>query len=96
MRIDLNPSAMPELERSRGSGSAAKAGQGNVNGCPESSDDVASLSTGSDAVASLRAQLDQVPDIRQQRVEMLRQAIGEGQFTISPNRIAEGMLAEAK
>ncbi len=93
MRIDLTPNSMPGVERGQGSGASAKAGQGAANGVPANADDVAQLSADSDAVASLRSYLDGVPDVRQQRVESLRQAISQGQFAISPERIAAGMLA---
>jgi len=95
MRVDLNPSAVSELERSQGSGSAANASQATASSLASSGDDVAHLSTGSDAVTSLRSQLDSVPDVRQQRVEAARQAISTGQFVVSPERIAAGMLAES-
>lgn len=90
MRIDLTTNSMPEMGRSQTSGTSAT---GLTGGVSSNADDVAKLSTSSDAVASLRAQLDGVPDVRQQRVESLRQAISAGQFTISPQRIADGMLA---
>jgi len=93
MRIDLTTNSMPELERSQSSASSAKTGQSPTNGVPANADDVAQLSTGSDAIANLRAQLNQVPDVRQQRVEYLRQAISAGQFAVSPDRIADAMLA---
>lgn len=53
------------------------------------------LSTGSDAVQRLKAQLDGVPDVRQQQVESLRQAVADGSFKVSPEHIAEAMLAGA-
>lgn len=93
MRIDLNPSAMPELDRSQGSGRAAKSAESSISGVPANQDDMASLSTGSDAVAAMRTQLDNVPDVRQQRVEALRQSISQGTYAISPQGIAEGMLS---
>ena len=93
MRIDLTTNSMPELERSQSSGTSANAAARPTGSVSGNADDVAQLSTSSDAVASLRAQLDGVPDVRQQRVESLRQAISAGQFTISPQRIADGMLA---
>jgi len=93
MRIDLITNPMPELGRSQTSGTSASVATGPTGGVPSNADDVAQLSTGSAAISNLRAQLDAVPDIRQQRVESLRQAISAGQFTISPERIAAGMLA---
>ena len=92
MRIDLNPSAMPELTRSSGSAAAAPAGQPAVTNPADASDDVASLSTGSASVQKLKAQLDAVPDVRQQLVEALRQTVAAGSYTASPQHIAQAML----
>jgi flagellar biosynthesis anti-sigma factor FlgM len=93
MRIDLTTNSMPEMERSQGSAGSSRATPGLASGVPPNADDVAQLSTGSDAVASLRSQLDGVPDVRQQRIDFLRQSMNAGQFVISPERIAEGMLS---
>jgi negative regulator of flagellin synthesis FlgM len=98
MRIDLNPSSLPELARSNGAAGAAQPGQPTVGNPADAAtaattDDVAHLSTGSDAVQRLKTQLDAVPDVRQQRVDALRQAVADGSFQVSPQQIAEAMLA---
>ncbi len=93
MRIELNPSSMPELERSNGSANAGKTGETIAGANSSVADDVAQLSTGSDSVQSLKAQLDSVPEVRQQRVDGLRQAIADGSFKVSPQRIAEAMMS---
>jgi flagellar biosynthesis anti-sigma factor FlgM len=41
------------------------------------------------------ARLAGIPDLRQTRVEALRQAIQAGTYVISPDRIAEAMLASS-
>jgi flagellar biosynthesis anti-sigma factor FlgM len=88
---------MPEPAQSIqsiGPAGAAPAGQPAVTDqAGPTPEDLAHLSTGSDAVHRLKAQLDTVPDVRQQRVESLRQAFGDGSFKISPEHIAEAMLA---
>jgi len=94
MRIDLNPSSMPELERSSNSAGATKVAGGATPHATPGTGDVAQLATGSEGVGSLRVQLDKVPDIRQERVAALRQAVTNGTFKISPERIAEAMLAD--
>jgi len=96
MIINLNTSAMTEVSRSGGSAETATA---KVK--PEAVDkqavgvteDVAELSGATQAVPALKAQLDRLPDVRQERVQSLQQAIANGSFTISPQRIAEAMLA---
>ena len=93
MRIDLNPSAMPELGRSREAAAGTKPGDVTKLVAPDA-EDVAHLSSGSDAVHKLKLQLDAVPEVRQQRVDALRQAISDGTYKISPQGIATAMLAE--
>lgn len=95
MKIDLDPSSTLELAKSSGSATVGKPGENPTIGSAAQSEDTANLSTGSDAVASLRSQLDSVPDVRQDRVQALQQAISQGQFVVSPGRIAAGILAEA-
>ena len=97
MKIDLNPSSTPELSRS--SASAGMSGPSKdrrtaVDGRNPLADDVAQLSTGSDAVQNLKVELEKLPDVRQARVESLRQAINNGSFKVSPERIAQAMLAD--
>ena len=94
MRIDLSPSTTPQLDRSNGPAAPAQATQATMEAIAPSAGDVAHLSTGSDAVQQLKAQLDRVPEVRQQRVNDLRQAIGNGTFQVSPGQIASAMLAE--
>ncbi len=93
MRIDLNPSAMPELGRSGEAAAGTKPLDATNLAAPDA-EDVAHLSSGSDAVQKLKLQLDALPDIRQQRVDALRQAISDGSYKISPQGIATAMLAE--
>jgi len=94
MRIDLSPSAMPELGRSSDAVGGTKSADVTRAAAPNA-DDVAQLSSGSDAVAKLKMQLDTVPEVRQQRVEALKQAIGDGTYRISPHAVATAMLADA-
>ena len=49
----------------------------------------------SNTAAALEGRLQAVPEVRQQRVEALRNAISAGTFRISPQRIADAMLAES-
>jgi flagellar biosynthesis anti-sigma factor FlgM len=93
MRIDLNSSAMPELDRSPSATSGAKTHD--LTSRPSAiAEDSAMLSTGRDAVQTLKAQLDQIPEIRQQKVESLRQALAEGRYQAHPQQIAAAMVAE--
>lgn len=93
MRIDLNPSATPELDRSKSATSGPKT-HDMTNKPPATAEDVAHLATGSDAVQTLKAQLDNVPEIRQQKVDSLKQAIAQGAYQMHPQQIAAAMLAD--
>ncbi len=95
MRIDLNPSSMPELERSNGSANAGKTAETIAGANSSVADDVAQLSTGSDSVQLLKAQLGSVPELRQPRVDALRQAIADGRFKVSPQRTAAAMMSDS-
>jgi negative regulator of flagellin synthesis FlgM len=96
MRIDLNPSTTPQLDRSHGPAASAQSAQETTGPAISGALDVANLSTGSDAVQQLKANLDSVPDVRQQRVSDLRRAIGNGTFQVSPRQIADAMLADTR
>jgi len=93
MRIDLNPSGMPELGRSSDAAAGAKPADMTKLAAPNA-EDIAHLSSGSDAVQKLKMQLDAFPEIRQQRVDALKQAINDGTYTISPHAVATAMLAD--
>ena len=93
MRIDLNPSAMPELERSQGAACGAKT-HAMTNRPAANSEEVAHLSTGSEAMQTLKAQLDKVPELRQNKVDSLKQAIADGSYQMSPQKIADAMLGD--
>lgn len=95
MRIDLNPTLIHELGRSDNAVPAAHAGRANGKEATDKEDTV-QLSTGSDALASLKAQLDGVPDIRQDKVQALRHALATGTYQVSPQAIAEAMIADLK
>jgi negative regulator of flagellin synthesis FlgM len=94
MRIDLNQPPRTQLYRSNSSAEAKKTAQQATVGAVSPANDVVALSSGGTAVQTLRAQMDQVPDIRQQRVSELQQAVRQGSFQVSPDRIAGAMLGE--
>lgn len=57
-------------------------------------DDITNLCSGNDAVQKLKMQLYALPDIRQERVDVLKQAIRDGAYKISPLAVATAMLSE--
>ncbi len=92
MRIDLTPVSMPDLANDRGS---AVAGKGASVSAAVAGDDVARLDTGQESVSLMKAQIDAVPEIRQALVDRLRQAMSSGTYKVSPDGIADRMLAES-
>ena len=57
--------------------------------------DTAAVSGTADLVDALAKLADSSADVRQDRVQALRYAIGQGTYEISPERIADAMLAQA-
>ena len=93
MRIDLTSTLIPELKGGGQTTPTARAGQALAAEVPGSGEDVVQLSTSSDVVNRLHDYLAGVPDVRQARVNELRQAVSDGSFAISAERIADAMLS---
>ncbi|MFY9561127.1 MAG: flagellar biosynthesis anti-sigma factor FlgM [Terriglobales bacterium] len=45
-------------------------------------------------VRALEGQVLAQPEVRQQRVELLRQALGKGEYAVSDGQVADAMLAD--
>lgn len=58
------------------------------------STDEARLSADRDTVQSLHAELWRLPELRMEKVEALRKAITNGDYRVSPERIAEAMYRD--
>lgn len=56
--------------------------------------DQASFSFDQSRVRSLENQVLAQPEVRQQRVELLRQSLGKGEYAVSDGQVAEAMLAD--
>ena len=95
MRIDLTPPSMPELEPSRGSSGTSEGTGASIQSTRQTDHDLATLSTGTAAVNRFKSLLESVPEVRHALVDRLRQAVSDGSFQVSPQAIAEGMLAGA-
>ncbi len=59
-------------------------------------EDTTRLSTDSAAVKSLTAKALTAPDVRQDKVEALRQAIQNGDYTIDPAMVAQALIRESE
>lgn len=90
MRIDLNHTPqLPEPSRSGSAqNSALAASASEVLG----GEDQAQLSGAHAQVLALVAQAVQLPDVREQRVQLLRQAIQSGQYQSNPENTAAAVF----
>ncbi len=93
MRIDSSPYSSLSIEIGQSvrpkATSTVKAESSNTV-----ADDSAVLSTSEEAVRSLESEIKNLPEVRQERVATLRSSIQKNQYSISPEKIAEGIYRE--
>ena len=92
MRIDLFNSAASQV-----SGQAnAKQIKAQDTQAPDAAGDGdrTTLTSGSGSISALVSQAMSSPEIRQDKVQMLQQAIGSGQYKLEPEQIAGAMIDE--
>ena len=92
MKVELNRPALDSVPATQGS-PVEVAGEHALH-APE--EDKATLSTDKASVEALAAQALSSPEIRQDKVEVLRQAIKSGQYKLEPDGIAEAMIRESQ
>ena len=90
MRIDLN-SPFQRGAQAEKSGKPSKST--NVHASRVSDD--AGLSEDSVTLSSLALKALESPEVRQDKVDGLRQAIQNGQYSVNPQQVAEAMLNHA-
>jgi len=105
MRIDLNTAGPEPAEK----GTAGRAGQAEVTGTGASSAsgstsgsttsgtsgvDQTRFSFDQTRVQSLEAQVLAQPEIRAAKVQSLQQAIGNGEYSVVPSRVADALVSE--
>jgi flagellar biosynthesis anti-sigma factor FlgM len=101
MRIDLNTAGPEPAEK----GTAGRAGQAEVTGTGASSAsgstaggtsgvDQTRFSFDQTRVQSLEAQVLAQPEIRAAKVQSLQQAIGNGEYSVGPSRVADALIGE--
>lgn len=88
MRVDLTKAGL-ELPEPSNAGRAGQTASDSGSGT-----DQASLSFDQARVQSLETQVLAQPEIRQAKVEALRQAIGDGEYAVSPGQVADAMTSE--
>lgn len=93
MRIDLGGSAALSIggEQSVGGSSGSS---GSIAGV-QAPEDTTSLSSSSLSVSSLATQALEAADSMEARVESLRAAVSNSQYTLDPSALAEAMLSES-
>jgi negative regulator of flagellin synthesis FlgM len=79
------------VEKIRGSNAVGSAGSGSTTAGGSGSDSV-QITDSARAMASLSQAVNAEPDVDTARVAALQQAIGSGQYSIDPQRIANRLL----
>ena len=70
--------------------------QQNGSASVESGQDQAQLSGNGGTVQQLKTMLSQVPEVRQDRVDALRQAIGNGSYQVSDQQLGDAIGSALK
>jgi flagellar biosynthesis anti-sigma factor FlgM len=92
MRINLDQGLQPAAETDRSSTSNTQAAA--PSGGYGVGDDQAELSGTQVQVGALAAQAMQLPEVRTERVQALRQAVQEGNYSPSAESVAGALLTE--
>ena len=90
MRINLNSPPQPSHDSSSRTSSASNDGPSASH--PLAGEDQAQLSGIHIRGQALAAQISQLPEVRQERVQALRQAIQNGQYQASPEKVAGALF----
>jgi flagellar biosynthesis anti-sigma factor FlgM len=92
MRIDLHYG--PQVSSEPRSGSAQNSiSSATSSGSALPGEDEAVLSGAHVQVAALAAQASQLPEVREERVQSLRLAVANGEYTPDPQKVAGAMMA---
>jgi flagellar biosynthesis anti-sigma factor FlgM len=94
MRIDLNHESQPLPETSRSSAQSTAAAATSASASQTlGGEDQAELSGAHAQVQALVAQASQLPEIREERVQVLRQAVVDGSYSTNPEDVAGALFA---
>lgn len=93
MRVDLRSLGVTPADEKK----AERATK--TNGAERSSSDAASVdkarfSFDQTRVSSLTREVMAQPEVRQQKVDLLRQAIGKGEYAVNDGQVAEAIIAD--
>jgi flagellar biosynthesis anti-sigma factor FlgM len=93
MRVDLRTYGLgPPEEKTTERASTSRAAESTSNGAAGL--DQARFSFGQARVHALEAEVLAQPEVRQERVDLLRQALGKGEYAVSEGQIADAMIAD--
>jgi flagellar biosynthesis anti-sigma factor FlgM len=92
MRIDSYNSPASQISAEQTSRQVSAQGSSNAN--VSGTEDRASLSSGSTSVSSLVSQALQFPEVRQDKVDSLKQSVGNGTYELNPSKIASSILEQ--
>ncbi len=93
MRVD-GPLPLPENQQAQKVGrSGSSTGKDQLESV-KSNQDKAHLSVDTARIEQLKTELARLPEIRQDRVEALRKAIGDGSYQVADQQLADAMQAE--
>lgn len=90
MRVD-GPLPLPDNLQPQKVGSARSGSTQNSSTAVQSNQDQAQLSVDNETIQQLKANLAQVPEVRQERVEALRQVVGNGNYQVSDQQLADAI-----
>jgi len=94
MRVDAQLPIPENVQPNKVQGSGSSANPNRPAGPVNRNQDQAQLSVDSKSIEHLKAVLSQVPEVRQDRVEALRQAVGNGSYRVTDQRLADAMHSE--
>jgi flagellar biosynthesis anti-sigma factor FlgM len=93
MRVDLKTYGTESPDNGK-TDRARAAPASNEHGSKTTAPDQTSFSFGQTRVRSLATEALAQPEIRQQRVELLRQSLGKGEYSVSDNQVADAIIAD--
>jgi negative regulator of flagellin synthesis FlgM len=93
MRVDAPLSLPDDLQPQKVERSGSSTNQNRLASV-KSNQDKAQLSVDSERIEQLKADLSRVPEVRQERVDALRQAIGNGNYQVTDQQLAAAIHSE--
>lgn len=93
MRVDLRTQATEPADKSK-TERARSAPASGEHGNNTAALDQASFSFDQTRVKALESEVLAQPEVRQQKVDLLRQAVGKGEYAVSDGQVADAMFAD--